>query len=368
MDLRCDVQIIGLAVLGLLTPQSINFMLAQRIAAILAGRVPMGSQRRLLAVTLAASLQFVGCAPAQDWPTRPVTMVIAFPAGGSTDIFGRIFAPRLSELLGQQVIVENVVGSGTMGGAYRVAKAAPDGYEFMIGHLGTHAQYQTIYKNPLYNAATDFAPVALLVEQPQVLVTRRDLPANDLSQFIAYAKANPATMQYGSGGGAASPTYLNCVLLNMAIGVNVTHVPSSGSGPAMQDLIAGRIDYMCAGLADVKPQVEGNRIKAIAILAKNRSPALPNVPSAHEQGLTDFETSIWFALFLPKGTPPAIVQKLNDATVTAMNTASVQERLKELGVTVVAPERRSPEYLKNFVEGEIEKWAPTIRKANVKAD
>ena len=326
----------------------------------------MGRQRRLLAVTLSASLQFVGPASAQDWPTRPVTMVIAFPAGGSTDIFGRIFAPRLSELLGQRVIVENVVGEGAMGGAYRVAKAAPDGYQFVLGHLGTHAQYQTIYKNPLYNAATDFAPVALLVEQPQVLVTRKDLLANDLSEFIAYAKANQAAMQYGSGG-ANSPTYLNCVLLNTAIGVNVTHVPYRGSGPAVQDLIAGRIDYMCAGLAEVKPQIEGNRIKAVAILAKNRSPVLPNLPSAHEQGLTDFETTIWFAFFLPKGTPPPIVQKLNDATVRAMNTSSVQQRPKELGVTVVAPERRSPEYLQKFVVSEIEKWAPTIRRANVKA-
>ena len=326
----------------------------------------MGRQRRLLAVTLAASLQFVGPAAAQDWPTRPVTMVIAFPAGGSTDIIGRIFAPRLSELLGQPVIVENVVGEGVMGGAYRVAKAAPDGYQFMMGHLGTHAQYQSIYKNPLYNAATDFAPVALLVEQPQVLVTRKDLPANDLSEFVVYAKANQATMQFGSGG-SNSPTYLNCTLLNTAIGVNVTHVPYRGSGPAVQDLIAGRIDYMCAGLASVKPQIEGNLIKAVAILAKNRSPALPNLPSAHEQGL-DFETSIWFAFFLPKGTPPPIVQKLNDATIRAMKTPSVQQRLKELGVTVVAPERRSPEYLQKFVVSEIDRWAPTIRKANIKAD
>jgi tripartite-type tricarboxylate transporter receptor subunit TctC len=157
------------------------------------------------------------------------------------------------------------------------------------------------------------------------------------------------------------------VLLNTAIGVDVRHAPYPGSGPAVQDLIAGRIDYMCAGLAEVKPQIEGNLIKAVAILAKNRSPALPNLPSAHEQGL-DFETSIWFAFFFPRGTPPPIVQKLNDATVKAMNTSSVQQRLKELGVSVVAPERRSPEYLQEFVLSEIEKWAPTIRRANVKAD
>jgi tripartite-type tricarboxylate transporter receptor subunit TctC len=294
-------------------------------------------------------------------------MVIAFPAGGDTDIFGRIFAPRLSELLGQPVIVENVVGEGVMGGAYRVAKAAPDGYEFMMGHLGTHAQYQSIYKNPLYNAATDFAPVALLVEQSQVLITRKDFPVDDLSEFVAYAKANQATMRYGSAG-ATSPTYLNCLLFNAAVGVNVTHVPYRGSGPAMQDLIAGRIDYMCSGLAAAKPQIEGNRVKAVAILAKNRSPVLPKLPSAHEQGLTDFETTIWFAFFLPKATPAPIVQKLNDAAVAAMNTPAVQRQLEELGVTLVAPERRSPEYLQKFVVSEIEKWAPAIRRANVKAD
>ncbi len=174
-------------------------------------------------------------------------------------------------------------------------------------------------------------------------------------------------MKFGSGG-ANSPTYLNCLLFNTAIGVNVTHVPYRGKAPAKQDLIAGRTDYMCAGLAQVKPQVEGNLIKAVAILAKNRLAVLPNLPTAHEQGLTDFDTYVWFAFFLPKGTPSPIVQKLNEATVAAMNTSSVQQRLKELGVTVVAPERQSPEYLQKFVVSEIEKWAPVIRRANVKAD
>jgi tripartite-type tricarboxylate transporter receptor subunit TctC len=327
----------------------------------------MGRQRSLLALTLAASSQFVGAATAPDWPTRPLTMVIVFPAGGSTDLFARIFAPRLSELLGQPVIVENVVGAGVTGGAYRVAKAVPDGYQFVMGHVGTHAQYQTIYEHPLYDAATDFEPVALLVEQPQVLVTRKDLPADDLAGFIAYAKAHQATMQFGSGG-ANSATYLNCVLLNAAIGVVATHVPASGSGPALQDLSAGRTDYMCAGIAEVVRQIEGREIKAVAILAKDRAAVLPNLPSAQEQGLTDFETSVWFAFFLPRGTPASIVQRLNDAAVAAMNTPSVQQRLKELGASVVAPERRSPEYLQQFVVSEIERWAPTIRRAKVKLE
>jgi tripartite-type tricarboxylate transporter receptor subunit TctC len=198
-------------------------------------------------------------------------------------------------------------------------------------------------------------------------MTRKDFPASDLSEFVAYAKANQVTMKFGSGP-ANSPTSLNCLLLNTAIGVSVAHVPSTGSGPAIQDLIAGRIDYMCNGIAAAKPQIEGKRVKAVAILAKDRSPVLPNLPTAHEQGLTDFDTTLWFAFFLPKGTPAPIVQKLNAATVAAMNTSSVQRQLEELGVTVVAPERRSPEYLQKFVESEIDKWAPIIRKANVKAE
>jgi tripartite-type tricarboxylate transporter receptor subunit TctC len=174
-------------------------------------------------------------------------------------------------------------------------------------------------------------------------------------------------MRYGSGG-ANSPTYLNCLLLNTAIGVDATHVPYRGSGPALQDLIAGRIDYMCSGVAAAKPLIEGNRVKAVAILSRDRSPALPNLPSTREHGLADFETTIWFAFFLPKSTSSSIVRKLNDAAVKAMDTPSVQQRFNELGVSVVAPERRSPEYLQRFVVSEIEKWAPIIKRANLKAD
>jgi tripartite-type tricarboxylate transporter receptor subunit TctC len=292
---------------------------------------------------------------------------VPFAAGGPMDVVGRILALRMSEVLRQQVVVENIGGAGGMTGSSRVAKAAPDGYQFLLGNLGTHAASQTFYKNPLYNAAQDFAPVALIAEIPFVLIARKDLPVGNLQEFIAYAKANQAKMQYGSGG-SGSATHLACVLLNAAIGVNITHIPYRGGGPAMQDLIAGRIDYQCLDTAIAIPQIESEKIKAIAILTRERSPTLPAVASAHEQGLTNFEASNWSALFLPSGTPANIIQTLHAATLVTIETPSVQERLKELGATVVGPARRSPDYLQRFVVSEVEKWAVAIKVSGISID
>ncbi len=283
-------------------------------------------------------------AHAQDWPNRPMTMVAPFAAGGSTDAIARIVADGLSIQLHQPVVVENVGGAGGMTGANRVAKAAPDGYQFVLGNVGTHAQNQTLYKAPLYNAATDFAPVVLMMDQSLVLVARNDFPASNLQEFIAYTKANQSKMQYSSSGAGGS-NHLACVLLNAAIGINVTHIPYRGGGQAMQDLLAGRVDYQCPSAPTAMPQITGKTVKAIAILSKNRSPSLPDLASAHEQGLTDFDIPSWYALFLPKGTPDAIVRKLNAAAVAAMDTPAMQDRLKAIGSDLVGPERRSPEYL-----------------------
>jgi tripartite-type tricarboxylate transporter receptor subunit TctC len=298
---------------------------------------------------------------AQDWPTRPLTMVVPYAAGGATDVIGRVFSSHLSEILRQQVIVENIGGAGGMIGALRVAKAPPDGYQFVLGTAGTHAQNQTVYKHPLYNAATDFAPVALVAELPQVLVARNDLPANNLQECIVYAKENQAKMHYGSAG-AGSSSHLACALLNAAIGVNVTHIAYRGGGPAMQDLIAGRIDYQCPNAAAAIPMLEGNLVKAIAILTRNRSLVLPNLASAHEQGLKDFEVDNWLAIFLPRGVPTLIIRKLHEATVATMDRPAVQGRLRELGAEVIAAERRSPDYLQSFVEREIKKWGAVIKE------
>jgi tripartite-type tricarboxylate transporter receptor subunit TctC len=303
-------------------------------------------------------------AAAQDWPTRPVTMVVPYAAGGASDVIGRVLSPHLSEILRQQVIIENIGGAGGMIGANRVAKAPPDGYQFVLGNAGSHAQNQTLYKHPPYNAATDFAPVALIAEQPLVLIARKDLPADNLPEFIAYTKANQAKMQYGSAG-AGTAVHLACALLNAAIGVNVMHVAYRGGGPAMQDLIAGRFDYQCPNATAAIPQLEGKLVKAIAILTKNRSPVLPNLASAQEQGLKDFEVDNWHAFFLPTGTPAAIIRKLNEATIAAVDRPAVQGRLRELGADVIGSERRSPEFLQGFVESEIKKWAAIIKASGV---
>jgi tripartite-type tricarboxylate transporter receptor subunit TctC len=324
----------------------------------LRGLAAFASAAVILALSAAAP------ASAQSWPSHPLTLVVPFAAGGGADILGRVVAARLSELLGQQVIVENMGGAGGMNGAYRVAKAPPDGYQLVLGTNGTHAQNQTLYKNPLYNAATDFAPIAFIGEQPIALMARPDFPADDLQGFIAYAKAHQADMKYGSAG-TGSAVQLSCVLLDAAIGIKVTHVPYRGSAPATQDLMAGRIDYQCANLGPFLGQVQSRMVKALALLSRKRSALLPALPTAREQGLADFEAVLWYGLFTARGTPAPIIDKLNAAVVGVLNTPSVQQWMKENGAEIAAPEQRSPEYLGKFVESEIEKWAGPIRASGV---
>ena len=304
---------------------------------------------------------------AQDWPTRPVTMVVTFPAGSGSDVLARILGARLSEILGQQVIIENVSGGGGITGANRVARAASDGYQFLLGGTDTLAQSQTLYKKPPYDAVGDFVPVALLVEQPFLLVSRNDLPAGNLAEFIAYTKANQAKMQYGSAG-PASGANITCTFLNLAIGVTVTPVPYRGASEGLQDVIAGRIDYYCPVIAAAIGHIRNKTMKAIATLSRERSPALTTLASAQEQGLTDFEATYWNAFFLPKGTPAPIVEKLHNAAVATIDSPAVQARLKVFGLTVVAPDRRSPEYLQQFLASEIKKWADPIKAIGVSLD
>jgi tripartite-type tricarboxylate transporter receptor subunit TctC len=312
-------------------------------------------------------LMLSGGATAQDYPTRPVTMVIPFAAGGPTDVLGRVVATRLGEILGQQVVIENVGGAGGQTGSKRVADAPPDGYTFVLGTVGTHAQGQTLYKKPLYNAVTDFTPVALLAEVPIVLITRKDLPPNNFKEFVAYAKANEGKLQYGSAG-AGSASHLACVLLNYVLGTKITHVPYRGTGPATQDLLGGRIDFLCQAITAAKPQIDGGAVKALALLDAQRSPALPNVPTAKEQGTDGLEAYTWNAIFLPKGVAPAIVNKLNAAAVQAIKSPEVRSKLTALGAQVVSDDRATPEYLARFVKSEIEKWAGPIKAAGVTVD
>jgi tripartite-type tricarboxylate transporter receptor subunit TctC len=323
--------------------------------------------RHTIAAALVATCALTSAGRTQDYPAQPITMIVPFAAGGPTDVLARLVADRMGQLLGQQVVVENVGGAGGMTGAQRVAQAPPNGYTIGLGTVGTHAQNQTLYRRPLYNAATDFTPVALLAQVPLVLIARKDLPANDLQEFIAYLKANQDKMTFGSAG-AGSATHLGCALLNAAIGVTIQHVPYRGTGPAMQDLAAGRIDYLCEIVTTALPQIQGGTVKPIAMLSLQRSPVLPNLPTANESGLPNFEAYTWNAIFLPKGAAPDIVNKLNDAVVQAIKTARVRDRLEELGARIVSDERTSPDYLAQFVKSEIEKWAGPIKAAGVTVD
>jgi tripartite-type tricarboxylate transporter receptor subunit TctC len=325
--------------------------------------------KSIIKTALATALVVGGivAAGAQDFPNRPLTMVIPFAAGGPQDQIGRVVAARMSEILKQQVVVENVGGAGGMTGSNRVALSPPDGYSFVLGTVGTHAQGQTLYKRPLYNASTDFTPVGLLAEVPIAIITRKDLPVNNLKEFVEYSKKNESKMTFGSAGTGAA-THLACVVANMVMGTNITHVPYRGTGPAMQDLQGGRIDFLCEIISTAKPQIDGGTVKGIAIMTKGRSPALPNLPTTGEQGFPGMEAYTWNALFLPKGTPPAIVQKLHDAAVAAVETPSVKERLAGLGAMVVSKDRMSSDYLAAFVRSEIEKWAAPIKQSGASAD
>jgi tripartite-type tricarboxylate transporter receptor subunit TctC len=324
-------------------------------------------RKSMVAVTLAGCLAWAGAAGAQDYPNHPTTMIIPFAAGGPTDVLGRVMGQRMGEILGQPMVIENVGGAGGMLGSSRVKQAAPDGYIIGLGTVGTHAQNQSLYKKPLYQAATDFTPVALIAEIPLVLIARKDLPVNNLQEFVAYAKANQDKMQYGSAGAGAA-THLGCVLANSVMGTKIIHVPYAGTGPAMQDLIGGRIDFLCEIITTAKPQIDGGAVKAIAIMTKTRSPALPNVPTTIEQGMPNLEAYTWNAIFLPKGAPDNVVKKLNDATVQAMKTPAVRTKLEGLGAVFVSDDRTTPEYLGKFVRSEIEKWAGPIAASGVAID
>src|SRR5215469_220740 len=318
--------------------------------------VVVGSLAVIAGVVAALGLGAMKVAQADQWPTRPITMVVPFAAGGPTDVVGRIVADRLGDVLGQQVIVENIGGAGGMNGAQRVALANPDGYQVLLGTVGTQAYNQTLYKKPLYNAVDDFAPVMLIAEQPLVLVVHKDFPADSLKSFTDYVKANAAKLSFGSGG-SGSAAHLGCVLLNSAIGVNVQHVPYRGSAPALQDLVAGRINYLCDAVSTALPQIKAGTVKPLAVLARHRSAVLPQVPTAQEEGFKGFEANNWIGLFYPRGTPEPIIDRLRDATIEAMNTPALRSRMETLGTDLVGAERTSPSYLQRFVSSQIKKWA-----------
>jgi tripartite-type tricarboxylate transporter receptor subunit TctC len=322
---------------------------------------------RACAVVAVCGAMWPAATHAQDYPSRPITVVVPFSAGGSFDVVARIIAARMQEIAGQPVVVENVGGGGGTTGVKRVIAAEPDGYTVLFGTIGTHAYNQWIYKKRRYDAVADFTPVTLFSEQPMVLVARKALPVEALPDFAALLKSKGDKLQFGSAG-VGSTTHLGCALLNSRIGVTVTHVAYRGGGPAMNDLLGGQIDYFCGNLGGYVPHILAKEVKAIALLAKERSPLMPDLKSAHEQGLTDLNVVTWTALFLPKGAPRPVVDRLLAITQEAMESPDTRKRMLAIGVTGVAPERRSPEYLAAFVVEEIGRWEEPIKSGGLQVE
>jgi tripartite-type tricarboxylate transporter receptor subunit TctC len=322
---------------------------------------------RLIWALMAVQVMGIGAALGQDWPSRPVTLIVPYAAGGPVDTVARILGSRLGEVLGQQVVAENVGGAGGMIGASRVAKAEPDGYTILMGGSAVLAINQAIYKKPLYDGATDFAPVALFADSARVLIARKDFPASTLAEFNAYAKANDSKLQYGSAG-HGSGSHVCAALLNSVNGTQIAHVAYRGTSQAMQDLVGGRIDFICEQISTAVSQIESGNVKAIAVLGPDRVTVLPNLPTAKEQGLPDLDCNSWAALVLPKGTPDAIVKRLARAVNEAVETPSLRQRMEKVGVAIPPPERRTPEYLAKYTPAEIARWGAVIRSAKITAD
>ena len=322
--------------------------------------------KRLLAA-LAAMLAFAAQnASAQKYPERPVTMIVPFSAGGPTDSVARIVAEHMSKSLGQQIVIENVTGAGGTTGTARAAQASPDGYTIMMGHMGTHGAAPAMYPKLRYDPTKDFEPVGLAAGSPILIVARKDFQPKDLREFIAHLKANKDKVNQAHAG-VGSVSHTTCVLLSSILGVKTTVVAYKGTGPALNDLVGGQVDYMCDQVVNVIEQVRAGTIKAYAIATEERSPALPDLPTTKEAGLPEFEVSAWNAIFAPKGTPKEIVAKLNDAYQKALADEGVRKRLLDLGSVLPAKEQQTPEALGALVKSEVARWTPILKEASAAA-
>ncbi|HEY2528149.1 MAG TPA: tripartite tricarboxylate transporter substrate-binding protein [Xanthobacteraceae bacterium] len=303
---------------------------------------------------------------AQPYPTHPITLVVPFAAGGPTDILGRLIAQYISPLLGQQVVVEDTTGAGGTIGAARVARAAPDGYTMVLGNLGTHAASLGIYQSLPYDPRKDFEPVILVASTPMVLVTRKTLPVQTLSEVIAYAKANKGKSTIGSAG-VGSISHLTLLLFNHLTGADLIHVPYRGLSEATNDLIGGQIDMLFDQVVTATPHILNGSENAIVVTIPTRAASIPNVPSAAEAGLPGLQTVAWTALFMPKGTAKPIINSINALIQRAMEDPTVAKRLTEIGADIPPPEQRTPEALGRLVGAEVNKWVPLIKAAGVVA-
>jgi len=302
-------------------------------------------------------------ASAQTYPTRTITMIVPFAAGGPTDVISRIVTAHMAQTLGQSIVIENVVGAGGTTATTRAARAANDGYTLVTGHMGTHAASVPLYPKLAYHPEKDFEPVALLAGTPILILARKDFPPKDLKEFVAYVKANAEKVN-AAHAGIGSVSHASCELLNSILDVKPVGVPFNGTGPAMNALVAGQVDYMCDQIVNAVPQINAGTIKAYAIATPERNPSLPNVPTTAEAGLPAFQAQAWNAIFAPKGTSPAIVATLNAAAIKALDDENVRKRLLELGSVIPAPANRTPEVLATLVKSEIAKWTPVLKPAS----
>ena len=304
-------------------------------------------------------------AAAQDFPTRPITMVVVFAPGGPTDVLARIVADHMGRTLGQRVLIENVAGAGGTTGGARGAKADPDGYTLTVGSLGSHGAAAALYKNIQYDSR-ELEPVGLIAGTPGYLVVRKDFPAATFEAFAAHVKANPGKVTNGHAGVGSTP-HLACLYLAHLTGLQMLSTPYRGSGPAMNDLVAGQIDSMCDLAPTVVPQVQAGTIRAIMLARPERSPATPDVPSSAEAGLPAYLFTGWNAVFAPKGTPKPVLDKLSGALQTALSDEAVRRRIEELGSNPAKPEEQNPEHLRQLVRSDVEKWGKVIGDAGVSA-
>jgi len=301
-------------------------------------------------------------AQAQAYPTRSITMIVPFAAGGPTDVISRIVTGHMAQTLGQSIIVENVVGAGGTTATSRAARAANDGYTLITGHMGTHAAAVPLYPNLAYHPEKDFEPVALLAGTPILILARKDFPPKDLKEFVTYVKANVDKVN-AAHAGVGSVSHVSCQLLNSILDIKPTGVPFNGTGPAMNALVGGQVDYMCDQIVNAVPQINGGTIKAYAVATAERNPSLPDVPTTAEAGLPAFQAQAWNAIFAPKGTPAPVIARLNAAAVKALDDEGVRKRLLDLGSVIPAAADRTPQALAALVKSEIAKWTPVLKPA-----
>jgi tripartite-type tricarboxylate transporter receptor subunit TctC len=317
----------------------------------------------LFGLCMAMSL---GAESADDYPSKPITMVIPFAAGGPTDTVGRLIAQPMSVYLKQQVVIENVGGAGGTLAAGKVARSDPDGYTIFLHHIG-QSTAPALYRKLAYNAIDDFAPIGVVTSVPMTLVARKDFPAKDIKELIAYVKANKDKVTYANAG-LGSASHLCGMLFMTAIQTDLTTVPYKGTGPAMNDLLGGQVDFMCDQTTNTTSQIRGGKIRAYAVTTKTRVESLPELPTLNESGMPGFEVSVWHGLYAPKGTPKAVIDKLEQALIFALKDANVKQRFADLGTEPAPQNEVTPLALHNLLKSEIDKWTPIIKKAGVYAD